>query len=1820
MFRSLLCLLIPILIITSCKKKDTSVDVSDFEQKEITTTYLDGVTRGMLRENGVVRFMLKKGVLVDVNNFSNAIAIKPDIAHTVSYNQERRSIEVKPTGNFERGKEYEIFLDLDKLDASNTDVLLSTKIKIFDQFISVNRKGLIIQKDGKKFIEINANLALEESRSDIKRIFDYDPNKISVKEHKGQNYTIWMEYEEGVNNISWDGSPLQSKEKGAIKFWGSDFDGFNVISTYHDRGENTFNVYFSRLINQEQDKDGLILQGLENAQYDIENNMIKIFLNSKTQEFQKLFVKAGLLSQDDIRLEMDYEYDVSINILRPRIRWMENKGIYIPRNGEFKVPFTAVGLKKVRVKVIAIDKERAAQFTAWNDIGTESTEEMIRYGNLVHEDVITLDEQNAINLEVENEFGLDLSDAFARNNGFIYRIFLDFLPSYTILTCEDKNLKRYEREYINNELFDRQYHRYYYDDYYNYNESGNPCKTSYYVDYNNVIDRTVHCTNVFPIIKKSKDQVVVAITELMTEKSAHGAEVSLLTLQGYDYQTKNAGTSGIVKFERPKRDAKAVKIAYNGVTSYFSLTGGEQNSITEFNVSSGAQDIDNRLFVYEERDVRRPGDTIYLNVMLGRANFYYEPGLPIKVSLYNPKNVMVDEHIQHVDDSNIYTFKFPTDLEAPTGYWKAKVKVGPYTKTHSLRVETIKPNVVDVVYKFDEQNDRWIYGDQPRGVADIQYLMGYAMKKGALTARANVYPLSTPFEDFKSYTFIPFGVSSAQDKTLFSAKTNDAGIANIQSEINFKKYKGVSKLRIDSKVDLPGGGLNTETESFFVSPYDSYVGIEKVKGRGYKGSFQYGERPKIRLVNVDEKGERMKGKTTATMTLYKCKKDWWYDRYRLSRDQRVNMSTYYEKVKTDKIVFNNGEGLYEHDINKLTSGMYHIVITDDQSGHRSEYKFHSVTIRNYNVKRNPLFIDLALDKDNYEAGDRMKVKLPQMEDAVALISIEKGTKVLESFWMDLNNPDLELEVKNEWFPNFYLDVVIVQNYDQQNNNRPMRMYTVEKILVNSRNQILEPQIIAKKKVQPQETFTIEVKEKNDLPMDYTLAVVDFGLLNLTGFSTPDPLAHFSKQFSLLISTWDIYNRLILPGHPSFAGVFSIGGDGALKKLDESADFSRFEPVVYHLGPFHLNSGGIGNHAITLPNYIGNLKVTVVAANDNTYGNAEEDIKVASPLMLQSQLPRALNVSDEVVVPITVFKDEKSIRNVDVSASSDGAIIFNKKSTAVNLSDEDQELANLKFKVGDQAGKTHLEIAASSGQYKFNEETDIFINYPNGYSEESTYMTVESMDQLEVDVNSFGYEKTKHVDITLSGIILPAFSNYYHSLIHYPYGCLEQTTSKGFAMLYIDDLIEMSGSQKLKNKDFLDAALTKISSYQSSSGAYNYWRNGYYHAFADIYAGHFMVEAKEKGLLMNQSSLNGWMKNAEREANRWNITGMTQRGVQKLEEFIQAYRLYVLAKANNPATSAMNRLYNQGIENPMAKMLLGGAYYLRGMEEQGENLFFEGLEAYNYRGYSYGTFNSDTRNKGLILSILAQMEHSDRVDRFYNDFVKNVNKDRYLSTQEKGFVLMGCYYYLRVFDDKGNRELDYEINSTLHNKREKLKNNASASFQWNPEQITDDAVIMNKAAGKLYVTKTERAISKNLKTAAANNVLDMSVSYRDLNGKTINHADLKQGTEFTITVKIHNTDINDQEGLALALRMPSGWELINPRMYTTASNGDEFTYQDFRDDKVYTFFDIGDKAYARYSFRVKAILKGSFHMPPITVENMYRGEVNANTASERVVVN
>jgi uncharacterized protein YfaS (alpha-2-macroglobulin family) len=201
----------------------------------------------------------------------------------------------------------------------------------------------------------------------------------------------------------------------------------------------------------------------------------------------------------------------------------------------------------------------------------------------------------------------------------------------------------------------------------------------------------------------------------------------------------------------------------------------------------------------------------------------------------------------------------------------------------------------------------------------------------------------------------------------------------------------------------------------------------------------------------------------------------------------------------------------------------------------------------------------------------------------------------------------------------------------------------------------------------------------------------------------------------------------------------------------------------------------------------------------------------------------------------------------------------------------------------------------------------------------------------------------------------------------------------------------------------------------------------------------------------------------------------------------------------------------------------------------------------------------------------------------------------------------------------------EFEWTLNGKKQSEVKTAKAGYQIQlPKQTGEGNVSLNnKGKGLLYVNLVSKFRPLVDTLPVISNNLRLNVFYTDLSGKAMNVSELKQGTDFIAQIEIKNTNqLNDYTDIALTYIIPSGWEIFNERMVSNenaAATSDKFTYQDIRDDRVLTYFDLERGKSTTIKVRLQTSYEGSFVLPAVQCEAMYDTSAQAKTVAGRVKV-
>lgn len=1294
-----------------------------------------------------------------------------------------------------------------------------------------------------------------------------------------------------------------------------------------------------------------------------------------------------------------------------------------------------------------------------------------------------------------------------------------------------------------------------------------------------------------------------------------GVSIDLLDFQQQLISSGSTDGNGIAKITYSRKPYLAIA-KYKEQRAYLKIDDGTSLSISQFDVSGDVVQKGLKGFIYGERGVWRPGDSIYLTFILEDKLKTLPSHAPVTMELYNPLGTLTKRQVQSHGVNGFYDFRTSTGEEEPTGTWIAKVKVGGSTFSKMLRIETVMPNRLKIELNFPNAFIK--KDDELKTVLKSRWLHGAIADGLDAKVEATLTATPTTFKRYQDFIFDnPSKRFSAEANTIFEGKLNENGEASFNINLPLEaEPAGMLNANFVTKVFEPGGNFSVDRFQIPYYPYEHFIGIKLPKGDVARGMLLTDTNHVAQVVCVNPDGSNARGTRKATARLYKINWRWWWDR---SEDDLSNYanSEEYSNLMEQEISLVNGIGKFNFRVNYPDWGRYLIIVTDE-GGHSTGKAFYMdwpgwAGRPQREGALDATMLNFTSDKSTYKVGDKATITLPTPQAGRALLSIESGSEVIETHWIEAQKgqTSFTFSIKKEMLPNVYAHVTLVQPHDQVNNDLPIRLYGILPLKVEDPNTILKPVIDMKAQIRPDENNNVLISEANGKAMTYTLAIVDEGLLDLTRFKTPDPHSHFYAREALGVKTWDMYDFVMGAFGSQFNRTLSIGGDEGLNKKSKDSKAKRFKPVVKFIGPFYLKAGEKQSHTLNIKDYVGSVRVMVVAGQDGAYGFTEKAVPVKKPLMLLATLPRVLRPGEQMQLPVNVFAMENYVKQVQVKVTTNDLLsIKGSSNKTIKFAKPGDEVITFDYlEVKQQLGIAKVKIEATAGNEKATYEMELQISNPNPYETQVYDANLEAGKSWNSQFNLSGISGTNTATLEVSSIPPINLEKRLRELIHYPHGCVEQTTSAAFPQVVLNQVIELHEGWKKEIDYNVKAAITKLKGFQNTEGGFGYWPGeGNADDWSTSYVGHFLLEAQRAGYSLPVNMLNNWKRYQKSKALQWMRNG------NSYSDLSQAYRLYTLALANDPELGAMNRMREISDLSSAARWRLAAAYGLAGNKDIGlklikqENTSIKSSE--EELEYSYG---SPERNDALILETFTRLGEKTKAYMMLKKVCANLSSTYYLSTQSTAQSIVAVAALTGKFADNQVLEFSYTINGKTGTHR---ANKQVVSIPLEVGKTGQQKISVSNKTQQLtfvrVITRGQPAIGNQ--SAAASN-LSMEVVFKDMDGNVLNPASITQGKDFKAEVTITNPGLlGEYKDLALSMVMPSGWEIHNTRLDNNLSgNYTTPRYQDIRDDRVYNYFELNGKQQAKFVVLLNASYQGKFYLPGFSCESMYKGSIYARQA-------
>lgn len=1587
--------------------------------------------------------------------------------------------------------------------------------------------------------------------------------------------------------------------------------------------QQAIKIHFSDPLSSSQLMEGLVYLVNHDVQLVSDGQVVIIYPTERIVGDVELKIERDIKNSNGNKINSPVSRTFHFEDISPAIE-LTGDGNIIPQKGNAHFPFSAVNLTDVDLTITKIYEDNVIQFLQVNDY--DGTYQLRRVANVVHKERIELNPEGDLDLRYWNNFSIDLSRFVKLDLGAIYRVELSAKKEYSLYDCGDKTGVSQELTPFSFITSDEPWteedwgnHYYYYDDYdydYNYRERNDPCKNSYYR--NKRIARNILISDLGIIAKAGADKVMhVIVTDLNTTKPVAGTKVTF-----YDYQQQYLGDAitddqGMLTLKIDKKPFVLVADK-EGQKGYLKLRDGESLSLSKFDVSGATVQHGVKGFIYTERGVWRPGDSVFVSFMLQDKSGLLPASHPVTFELINPKGIVVDEQLATRSVNGLYDFRTKTNPQDITGNYGARVKIGNRVFYKNLKVESVKPNRLKIDLSFDDER---IDNNRNRMVhLSSKWLHGAIA--GNLKTKVDVHltATTTAFKKFNGYNFDdPLKSFSADDKTIFEGNLDENGNVSFDHGIQLEaNAPGMLKAYFTTKVFEKGGDFSIDRTSINFSPFKEYVGIRAPEGELYGGALLTDKNHHFDIVTVNEDGKPVE--SSVTVSTYKLEWRWWWDSY------DNNLASFIARsgtVPVNKVNLRTeaGKTKYKFHVDKENWGRYLVLVEDKNSGHITgeivyvDWPYYARSTRRN--AENATMLTFSTDKENYARGEEVKLTIPTPDKGAALVSIESGTKIHQKFWVETQKGETQVKFKTtaEMDPNVFIHVTLIQPYASVDNDLPIRMYGVVPILVEDPDSHLNPTIVMDDVLRPESKTTIKIGEKDKKPMSYTLAIVDEGLLDLTNFKTPDPWKHFNAREALGVKTWDMYDYVLGTYADELDKLLAIGGDedGEGKK---AAQANRFKPMVTFIGPFEYE-GKTQSHTIEIPNYVGSVRVMVVAGEDDRYGSAEKTVPVRNPLMVLATLPRVVGPDEEMTLPVNVFAMEDQIKNVSVKVKTNDFFSIKDGATkSLKFNKVGDKIINFNLKVAKRTGVGRVSIVATSGNQKATYDFEIDVRTPNVPQTNVDESVLNKGEVFEQKVDYFGIDGTNQAIIEVSNFPAINLGKRLNYLIDYPHGCVEQTTSAVFPQLFLSDLIDLDKKRKGEVQQNINAGIERLRLFQTSNGGFAYWPGNIYdNEWGTNYAGHFLLEAERKGYSVPASMKSSWLAYQKRQARNWNRANEMVAGSQ-YKDITQAYRLYTLALAGKPELALMNRLRERGDLSLPAKWRLAAAYRLAGQKEAALALV-QGVsdKVPNYTELSY-SFGSHTRDEAMILETLVLLDKKVDGANLAKRIANELNQDRWMSTQTTAYSLLAISKFLGANNAGDKLKFNYTINGQSGSRNSQMSL-VSFDLGENGKRVK----IENSSESILYVRLLTKGTPLGGNETAHSNGLNLAVTYLDMNDRPIQIDQLGQGQDFIAEITISNQSVRGElKELALSHIVPSGWEIHNSRMDEFSRNkSDYFTYQDIRDDRILTYFDLRPNTRKTFRVQLNSSYLGKFYLPGIVVETMYDASIHARSQGKWVEV-
>jgi uncharacterized protein YfaS (alpha-2-macroglobulin family) len=1488
----------------------------------------------------------------------------------------------------------------------------------------------------------------------------------------------------------------------------------------------------------------------------------------------ELAIAKGLRGRIGGVLKDDYNGNIAFGELEPSISFANSKGVYLSQKGEKNIEVKITNVEKLKLVVSKIYENNllAAQRSGYYPRETNSDDNEEEYYDEGSSDATVGDIIFQQEIETRSLPKLGNSRLFHFN---IDDKLPDFKGIYHIMLRSAKD--NWVRD-----------------------------------------SRFISLSDIGLIAKEGQEKILVFANSIKTAGAMQGVNVTAYGANNQILGMGPTGADGVAEIAYSRKEYAGFKpamiIAKTADDFNYLPFNTTRVNTSRFEVGgkhSNSTGLD--AFVYEERDIYRPGEKINFSVIV-RDKQWKSPGeIPVKLKFLLPNGKEMKTFRKNLNEQGSLEGNIDIAGSAITGSYSLEV----YTSndvllsTQPFRIEEFVPDRIKVTAKLDKTFLE--PGEASQLNIHAVNFFGPPASNRNYECEIQVKQKSFSSKKYDHYDFSIANPNSFFDKVVREGKTNDEGDAIEKYEV-MQSYKNSGLLQANfyaTVFDETGRPVSRST-TVDIFTQKTFFGIAS------DGYYWYALNQPVEfgLIALD-KDEKLLNGAEANIEVVKHEyrtvlaKNGSYFRYESQREDRLMVS---------KDISITGEAS-KFSFVPQTPGEYQLRVYIPGSNTYVSKDFYSYGYWGGNNSsfevNNEGNIDIVTDKSSYYSGERVKALFKAPFSGRMLVTTETG-KVISYQYVDVpsgnRTASVELPLTAEDVPNVYITATLIKPHDIS--DIPLTVaHGYESIRVEEKGRKIPVEIIAEKSVRSRTHQKVSVKaEANSM---VTLAAVDNGVLQVSDFGTPDPYGYFYTKRALEVNGYDLYPLLF----PEIKSRFSsTGGDmeSDMKKRVNPMPAKRFKIMSYWSGIKKTNSDGEAEFEIDIPQFSGEIRLMAVSYKNENFGSNDKTMTVADPVVLSTALPRFLSPKDTVTVPVTVTNTTSKNATANVAVKVTGAVeMAGETQQAIQLlpNSENRLTFTVIGKPAIGTGKVTVEVN-SMGE-KFVDETDISVR-PSASLQKTTgsgSLNGGSSQTIHIGMSDY-IPSSVDYKLVISRSPVMELGKYLSQLVQYPYGCTEQTVSAAFPQLYygdMADLLHMNKAYKSNANYNVQEAIRKIKMRQLYNGAVTLWDDeGTENWWATVYAAHFLLEAKRAGFDVDKNLLGTMLSYINNRLRKKEMISYYYNRNQnkKIAPKEVIYGLYVLALAGQPNASTMNYYKS----NPQllaldSKYLLAAAYALSGDKNSFKEFLptaFTGEESVAETG---GSFYSDIRDEAIALNVLIDADPSNtQIPLMAKHISEKLNHRYWYSTQELAFSFIALGKISREVL-KSNATADIKVNGKI------AANMNGNNVKLASQQLKGTAIEIDaKGSGKLYYYWEAEGISASGAYKEEDNYLKIRKRFYDRYGRVISGNTFKQNDLVIVQVSLDKSYRGDVDNIVITDMLPAGFEIENPRTKEIPGmewikDADVPTALDVRDDRINLFVNLHE-ARQVYYYAVRAVSPGIYRMGPVSADAMYNGEYHS----------